>query len=81
MRFNRSGPLLARALVPEGRGDLAAILLPITLAPVLFGLGLGTFVTRETARGRPLSVLLGSVGPLIINVICGSDFAAGESCS
>lgn len=63
-----SGPILARALGPEGRGNLAAILLPVTLAPVVFSLGLGTFVTRETARGKPLSVLMGSVGPLLLGL-------------
>lgn len=61
-----SGPLLARALGPEGRGNFAAILLPVTLAPVLFGLGLGTYVTRQAARRQSLPVLLGSVGPLIL---------------
>lgn len=61
-----SGPILARALGPAGRGDLAAILLPITLAPVVFSLGLGTFVSREAARRTSLPVLLGSVGPLML---------------
>lgn len=63
-----SGPILARALGPEGRGDLAAILLPVTLAPVVFSLGLGTFVIRETARGRSPAVLLGSIGPLLLGL-------------
>lgn len=63
-----SGPILARALGPEGRGNLAAILLPVTLAPVVFGLGLGTFVTREAARKKSVSVLLGSVGPLVLGL-------------
>lgn len=61
-----TGPILARALGPDGRGNLAAILLPVTLAPVVFSLGLGTFVIRETARKRPLPVLLGSIGPMLL---------------
>jgi O-antigen/teichoic acid export membrane protein len=63
-----TGPILARALGPEGRGNLAAILLPVTLAPVVFGLGLGTYVTRQVARGRPAPLLLGSVGPLVLGL-------------
>lgn len=61
-----SAPILARALGPEGRGDLAAILLPVTLAPIVFGLGLGTYVTRQVARGQSAGVLMGSVGPLVL---------------
>lgn len=61
-----SGPILARTLGPDGRGNLAAILLPVTLAPVLFSLGLGTYVTRETARGASPPRLLGSVGPVML---------------
>lgn len=63
-----SAPILARALGPDGRGNLQAILLPVTLAPVVFGLGLGTYVTRQAARGKSLPVLLGSVGPLVLSL-------------
>ncbi len=63
-----SGPILARALGPDGRGNLAAILLPVTLAPVVFSFGLPTYVTRQAARGRSPSVLLGSIGPLVLGL-------------
>jgi O-antigen/teichoic acid export membrane protein len=61
-----TGPLQARALGPSGRGTLAAILLPLTLAPTVLSLGLGTYIIREAARGRKLGVLVGSVGSLLV---------------
>lgn len=62
-----TGPLLARALGPEGRGLLAAILVPLGLAPVLAGLGVGTFVATEVARGRRAAgLLLGSMLPITV---------------
>ncbi|MGI8984557.1 MAG: oligosaccharide flippase family protein [Acidimicrobiales bacterium] len=62
-----SGPLQARALGPEGRGTLAAILVPVTLAPQLASLGLGAYATREVARGRSVRVVFGSLAvPLLV---------------
>lgn len=62
-----TGPLQARALGPTGRGTLAAILVPVTLAPVIAGLGLGSFAIRDAARGRPVPVLVGTLGvPLLV---------------
>jgi O-antigen/teichoic acid export membrane protein len=61
-----TGPLQARALGPAGRGNLAAILLPLTLAPTVLSLGLGTYIVREAARGRHLGALAGSVGSLLV---------------
>jgi O-antigen/teichoic acid export membrane protein len=61
-----TGPLQARALAPAGRGTLAAILLPLSLAPTILSLGLGTYIIREAARGRRLGVLAGSVGSLLV---------------
>ena len=63
-----SGPILARALGPDGRGNLAAILLPVTLAPVVFSFGLTTYVTRQAARGRSPALLMGSIGPLVLGL-------------
>jgi O-antigen/teichoic acid export membrane protein len=57
-----TGPLLARSLGPSGRGALAAVAVPVSLGPILLGLGLPAFVTREAARGEPNENLLGTVG-------------------
>lgn len=64
-----TGPLLAHALGPAGRGTLAAILVPIAVAPFIIDLGLTSYATRACARGRPLGTLLGSLG--------GASFALG----
>jgi O-antigen/teichoic acid export membrane protein len=62
-----TGPLLARTLGASGRGDLAAILVPLSLAPPLLGLGIPAFAYRELPRGRPLSEVIGSLGaPLVV---------------
>lgn len=73
-----TGPLQARALGPAGRGDLAAIALPLGFAPMILGAGLGTYVMRESALRRRLPVLLGSVGVLLIGVGLLAAFAAPE---
>src|SRR5689334_5198184 len=57
-----TGPFLARALGPADRGVLAAIVVPLTLAPWVVNLGLPAYATREAARGRDLGVLVGSLG-------------------
>ena len=72
-----TGPLQARALGPEGRGLLAAILIPVTLAPQIAGLGLGVFATRESARGRPVPVLLGTLGAPLLALSLVSILASG----
>jgi O-antigen/teichoic acid export membrane protein len=52
-----TGPLLARALGPEGRGTLAAILVPLQLAPHVLGIGLPTYALWYVAqRGRTRQV-------------------------
>lgn len=71
-----TGPLQARALGADGRGLLAAILVPLGLAPVVASLGLTTFAIREAARGRSASLLLGSLFPVTLVVGLASVIAA-----
>jgi len=59
-----SGPILARALGAEGRGELAAIVVVLTIAPWLLDLGLAHWVARERAMGRPRDEILGTVLPV-----------------
>jgi O-antigen/teichoic acid export membrane protein len=59
-----TGPLQAHALGADGRGALAAILVPATLAAWLLSFGLGDYTAREAARGTEPRVLLGSMGAL-----------------
>lgn len=59
-----TGPLQARALGPAGRGDLAAIIVPLALAPTLLDLGLTAYIVRARARGESRGVLLGSLVPI-----------------
>jgi O-antigen/teichoic acid export membrane protein len=63
-----TGPLLARALGPAGRGTLAAIVVPLALAPWIASLGLPSYATRSAARGEPLGALVGSIGTLALIV-------------
>ena len=63
-----TAPLQARALGPEGRGTLAAILVPLAIAPVLLNLGVMQYAGKEAARGRPLSRLIGSLGAVYLVV-------------
>lgn len=61
-----TGPIVARALGPAGRGQLAAIVAPLTLIPIVLGLGLGTFATREVARGMKVRSVLGTLLPISV---------------
>ena len=63
-----SGPLLARALGPSGRGDFAAITVPLTIAPLLLGLGLGAYLARAAARGARLGAAVGTTGALVLGI-------------
>src|SRR5262249_20008191 len=61
------GPLLARSLGAHGRGDLAAITVPLALTPYVLNFGLAAYAAREAARGRPIRIVIGSLGvPLLI---------------
>jgi O-antigen/teichoic acid export membrane protein len=55
-----TGPLQARLLGPQGRGELALVLVVTGFAPVV-GLSLGAFLAREITRTRERGVLLGTV--------------------
>src|SRR4051794_37698844 len=54
-----TGPLQARALGASGRGDLAAILVPVGLAPLLLSLGLGQYAGVNAARRARLGPIVG----------------------
>jgi O-antigen/teichoic acid export membrane protein len=59
-----TGPLQAHALGAAGRGALAAILVPATLAAWMLSFGMGDYTAREAARGTESRLLLGSMGGL-----------------
>ena len=58
-----TGPITARALGVDGRGELAAIVSVLTVAPWLLDLGLGHWIARERARGSLLPDVLGAALP------------------
>ena len=71
-----TGPLLARALGPDGRGVMAALMAPISLANLMFTLGLPDSLAYHVARGRI------ATGPavkiaLIGGMLCGAVGAIG----
>ena len=61
-----TGPIMARALGVDGRGELAAILAVLTIAPWLLDVGLAQWVARERARGADRESLLGAALPVAI---------------
>lgn len=63
-----TGPLLARALGPAGRGDLAAILVPLSVTGPVAVLGLDIFAARQAARGRSVGTLALSLGVLVLGI-------------
>ncbi|SKC60746.1 oligosaccharide flippase family protein [Okibacterium fritillariae] len=70
-----TAPLLARALGPEGRGELAAILQPLSVADAFAAIGVPAAATYFVARGfsrqriRKTSVLLLSIAMSIVSVV------------
>jgi O-antigen/teichoic acid export membrane protein len=60
-----TAPLQARALGPAGRGELAAILVPLGLAPAVLSLGLGIYAFRAAAVGVRVGTLIGTAGALV----------------
>lgn len=63
-----TAPLQARALGVEGRGTLAAIVVPLSVAPVLLNLGIMQYAGKEAARGTKLGPLLGSLGAVYLAI-------------
>lgn len=61
-----TAPLQARVLGPAGRGELAAILVPLGLAPVILSIGLGTYAFRNAALGARVGTLVGTLGSLLL---------------
>src|SRR5271165_6646244 len=53
-----TAPLLARALGASGRGDLAAITVPLTFLPFILSLGIPRFANREVPRGTALNEVI-----------------------
>ena len=68
-----TGPILARALGADGRGDLAAILVPFALAPYILSVGIPAYAQRELPRGRPVNEVVGSLAvPLVLLGLLGA---------
>jgi O-antigen/teichoic acid export membrane protein len=65
-----TGIIAARALGPSGRGDLAAIIVPLSMAPYALSFGLTTFASRGAAAGRPLGLVLGTAGAMAFTIGC-----------
>jgi len=61
-----TGPVTARTLGADGRGELAAILAVLTVGPWLLDLGLGQWLARERARGADRGGLLGAALPVAL---------------
>jgi O-antigen/teichoic acid export membrane protein len=61
-----TAPLQARALGPVGRGELAAIMVPLGLAPTILAMGLGQFAFYGASKGRRAGPLLGTVGLMFL---------------
>lgn len=61
-----SAPLLARALGVEGRGTLAAILQPLSIADQLAALGIPAAVTFYVARGHAPREVMASARRLVL---------------
>jgi O-antigen/teichoic acid export membrane protein len=65
-----TGVIAARTLGPAGRGELAAIIVPLSMAPYALAFGLPTFASRSVAGGRDISSVLGTAGGLAFAIGC-----------
>jgi O-antigen/teichoic acid export membrane protein len=65
-----TGIIAARSLGPSGRGDLAAIIVPLSIVPYVLAFGLPTFASRSAAGGRNLGLILGTAGGLAFGIGC-----------
>lgn len=62
-----TSPILARALGPSGRGEVAAVFAVVGVAPWISELGMTAFLGRESARNtHRRGVLLGSTMPITL---------------
>lgn len=61
-----TGPITARVLGVQGRGELAAITAVLTVVPWVLDLGLSQWLGRERARGGQLPELLGAALPVAL---------------
>jgi O-antigen/teichoic acid export membrane protein len=62
-----TGPLLARALGASGRGDLQAVIVPLSLVPALLGFGISPYAYRTLPLGRPVEEVIPSLAlPLLV---------------
>ena len=62
-----TSPILARALGPVGRGEVAAMLAVVQLAPSVTEMGMTLFTSRaHIQRTAPLGDLLGTVLPIVL---------------
>ncbi len=61
-----TGPLQARALGPSGRGELAAIVVVMSMLPWLAGFGLDAYASRQVAQGRPVGEIAASLGLVLV---------------
>jgi len=62
-----TGPIIARVLGPDGRGELAAIIAVLALAPPLLDLGLSYWIPRERAIGAGRGEILGAALPVALS--------------
>ncbi len=69
-----SGPILARALGPEGRGQFAAIMQPISVAAAIASIGIPTavtyFIARSYDRMQTLKIALWICAPVALLTYC-----------
>lgn len=72
-----TAPLLAHALGATGRGLLASVIVPVTVAPFIAELGLGLFAARASARGVSVGRLVGTVAVPLLLVGGGVALVAG----
>lgn len=62
-----TGPIQAHVLGASGRGDLAAIVVPLSLVPWLLSFGITSFAYRAFPRGHSRAEVIGSLGlPLVL---------------
>src|SRR3954447_6007638 len=75
-----TGPILAHALGVDGRGLLAAVIVPLSLAAAIAPFGIGEFATQQVAKGVPPRVAAASLLPLVaLAGVCAAAVVYGIS--